>query len=260
MLKHPFHLVDIRPWPITGSLGVIYLFTGILSVWLKIENKLVTLGAAIIILTVWQWWRDVRREATIQGKHTTKVEIGLRYGILLFILREVCFFFAFFWAFFHSSLSPRTDLGLNWPPYGIVAIKPYDVPLLNTVVLLSRGCTITWAHIALLNSLWLEATLSTSCTVLLGLLFTLLQVYEFKNRVFALADCVYGSTFYLLSGFHGLHVVVGTLFIASICARHWHNHFTKTHHFGFEARAWYWHFVDVVWLILFLRVYWWGSQ
>jgi len=259
MKSHPFHIVDVRPWPLTGSIGSLILVSGISSAIHKIDYMLLSIGVVVLLLTVVQWWRDVSREATLQGKHTEKVESGMRWGMMLFILSEVCFFFAFFWAFFHSSLRPSIELGSVWPPRGVVPISPFDVPLLNTIVLLSRGATITWRHISMIDSKWNESNIRLILTVLLGGVFTLLQAMEFNTCSFTLSDSIYGRSFYLLSGFHGLHVLIGTTFIAVICGRHQCNHFSNEHHFGFEARAWYWHFVDVVWLFLFLWVYWWGS-
>ena len=258
MSKHPFHLVDPRPWPITGACGTLLLLSGFVRIFTKYDKILIWLGLILLILTISQWWRDVTREATIQGKHTSKVEDGMRIGMLLFIMSEVCFFFAFFWAYFHSSLSPNIEVGAKWPPIRIIAIRPFDVPLLNTTVLLSRGATITWAHMGLLRSERLEVHISLGITISLGCLFTILQWIEYNFSTFSMADSVYGSTFFLATGFHGLHVLIGTLFIIVIWIRQMLGHFSRTHHFGFEGRAWYWHFVDVVWLFLFLCIYWWG--
>ena len=181
-----------------------------------------------------------------------------RIGMVLFISSEVFFFLAFFWAFFHSSLSPNIEVGRVWPPTGISAIRPFDVPLLNTTILLSRGATITWAHIAMIEDRWFEAMRSLVMTVILGVYFTALQGIEYAMSSFAMSDSVYGRTFFIATGFHGLHVLIGTTFILVITLRHAKAHFTPEHHFGFEARAWYWHFVDVVWLFLFMCIYWWG--
>ena len=258
MIKHPFHIVDYSPWPLTGSVGAFSLVAGIAAWFNKYDQTLIYFGLILIGLTIIQWWRDVTREATFQGKHTKKVELGIRLGILLFICSEVFFFLAFFWAFFHSRLRPAVELGRVWPPTGISGINPFDVPLLNTVVLLRRGCTITWAHIALIEDLWDEANISLWITVILGAYFTSLQAIEYAIASFSIADSVYGATFYVATGFHGLHVIIGTTFIAVILYRHNYFHFTRGHHFGFEASAWYWHFVDVVWLFLFVCIYWWG--
>ena len=258
MTKHPFHIVDYRPWPLTGALGSLFLVTGLASWMHKYENNFMLVGLFLIILTIIQWWRDVTREATFQGKHTEKVEKGIRIGMLLFICSEVFFFLAFFWAFFHSSLHPTLELGNIWPPAGIIPINPLEVPLLNTIILLSRGCSITWAHIAVIENNWIECTTSLYITVFLGIYFTIVQAAEYLFSPFSIADGAYGRTFFVATGFHGLHVIIGTTFIAVILYRHLNHHFNKEHHFGFEASAWYWHFVDVVWLFLFLCVYWWG--
>ena len=258
MTKHPFHLVDPSPWPLTGALGSFLILVGLVRLIHRYEQTLICFGLLITLLTITQWWRDVSREATLLGKHTGKVENGIRIGIILFIIREICLFFSLFWAFFHSSLSPNVDMGANWPPVRITPISPFEVPLLNTTVLLSRGATITWAHMAILASDWLEANIRIGITVMLGFLFTSLQGLEYVYSSFSIADSIYGSTFFLTTGFHGFHVAVGTFFIVRIWVRHELGHFSSTHHFGFEASAWYWHFVDVVWLFLFMRVYWWG--
>ena len=258
MIKHPYHLVDYSPWPFVGACGALRLVGG-LAAWIHgFDTILIKFGLIILLVTIIQWWRDVIREATYQGKHTTKVEKGIRLGIVLFILSEVIFFFAFFWAYFHSSLSPTLELGSTWPPKGVIPINPFDVPLLNTTVLLRRGATITWAHITLMEGKALQTQLAITMTVLLGLYFTLLQAIEYVLAPFAIADSVYGSTFYVATGFHGLHVIIGTSFILVITIRQIKYHFSSRHHFGFEARAWYWHFVDVVWLFLFICIYWWG--
>ena len=211
----------------------------------------------ILTLSLYQWWRDVRREATLQGKHTLKVETGIRGGIFLFIVSELIFFFSFFWTFFHSSLHPSPELG-RWPPQGIDAIQPFGVPLLNTTILVTSGATITWSHHALLHDIWGESRAGIGCTVGLGLLFASLQALEYTYRPFSISDSVYGSVFFVATGFHGLHVIIGSIFIIVIWCRHYSGHFSSKHNFGFEASAWYWHFVDVVWLFLFLRIYWWG--
>ena len=258
MTKHPYHIVDYSPWPLTGSIGRLCIVRGIASWAHKYDENLIKLGVVLIVLTIFQWWRDITREATYQGKHTNQVENGIRMGMVLFIRSEVFFFLAFFWAFFHSSLRPNIEMGRVWPPVGIYAIRPFDVPLLNTTILLSRGATITWAHIAIIENKWLESSIRLLTTVILGIYFTALQAMEYIISRFSMADRVYGRTFFIATGFHGLHVVIGTTFIAVMMYRHIFYHFTPDHHFGFEASAWYWHFVDVVWLFLFICIYWWG--
>jgi cytochrome c oxidase subunit 3 len=220
---------------------------------------LLSLGLITIIYSMYVWWRDVIREGTFQGHHTFAVQRGLRYGMLLFIVSEVMFFFAFFWAFFHSSLAPTVELGAVWPPKGVEVLDPWQIPFLNTVILLSSGASVTWAHHAILAGEKAQATYSLVITVALAVLFTAFQVSEYLEAPFTIADSVYSSTFFVATGFHGFHVFVGTIFLAICLGRVLQNHFTRQHHFGFEAAAWYWHFVDVVWLFLFVTIYWWGG-
>lgn len=259
MPRQPFHLVEISPWPLTSAIGALLLTIG-LTRWFHIHSTTCLLiGIAVIILSMIQWWRDVIREATFQGAHTSYVTQGLRYGIILFILSEVLFFFAFFWAFFHRRLAPTTELGCCWPPVGIEPINPFRVPLLNTAVLLASGVTVTWAHHRLIEGNKRNATQALVLTVALGAYFTFLQLGEYKTASFTIADRIYGSTFFVSTGFHGAHVLIGSTFLLVCLIRNIMSHFSPTHHFGFEAAAWYWHFVDVVWICLYLCIYWWGS-
>nr|QXG19362.1 cytochrome c oxidase subunit III [Drosophila miranda] len=257
--NHPFHLVDYSPWPLTGAIGAMTTVSGMVKWFHQYDISLFFLGNVITILTVYQWWRDVSRESTYQGLHTYAVTIGLRWGMILFILSEVLFFVSFFWAFFHSSLSPAIEIGASWPPMGIISFNPFQIPLLNTAILLASGITVTWAHHSLMESNHSQTTQGLFFTVLLGIYFTILQAYEYIEAPFTIADSVYGSTFYMATGFHGVHVLIGTTFLLVCLLRHLNNHFSKNHHFGFEAAAWYWHFVDVVWLFLYITIYWWGG-
>nr|YP_009684652.1 cytochrome c oxidase subunit III [Exorista japonica]YP_010432110.1 cytochrome c oxidase subunit III [Winthemia sumatrana]QDR25215.1 cytochrome c oxidase subunit III [Exorista japonica]USW04707.1 cytochrome c oxidase subunit III [Winthemia sumatrana] len=257
--NHPFHLVDYSPWPLTGSIGAMTIVTGMVKWFHQYDTSLFLLGNIITILTVYQWWRDISREGTYQGLHTNMVTNGLRWGMILFILSEVLFFLSFFWAFFHSSLSPSIELGTLWPPMGIMTFNPFQVPLLNTVILLTSGITVTWAHHSLMEGNHSQTTQSLFFTVLLGIYFTILQAYEYIEAPFTIADSVFGSTFFVATGFHGIHVLIGTTFLLICLIRHLNNHFSKNHHFGFEAAAWYWHFVDIVWLFLYISIYWWGG-
>ena len=260
--RHPFHLVDPSPWPFIASIsafscavgGVLYLHA------FKIGSFILIVSFIILILTMFVWWRDVIREATYEGHHTGIVQQGLRYGVILFIISEVLFFFAFFWAFFHSSLAPTIEIGSIWPPKGISVLNPWEIPFLNTLILLLSGCTVTWAHHAIISNKRTESLLSLVCTVFLAIIFTLLQIFEYNMADFRLSDGIYGSTFYMATGFHGFHVLIGTIFLLVCTFRLFLYHFTKQHHFGFEAAAWYWHFVDVIWLFLFVSIYWWGGS
>jgi cytochrome c oxidase subunit 3 len=208
---------------------------------------------------MYRWFTDIITEATFEGHHTFKVQQGLRYGMVLFIVSEIMFFFGFFWAFFHSSLSPAVSIGCIWPPKGIEVIKPFELPFLNTLILLSSGVSITWAHRALLSGNRNSTILALAITVLLGIIFTGCQAFEYYTAPFSINDGIYGSIFYMTTGFHGFHVLVGTIFLLANLWRQTEYHFTRQHHFGFEAGAWYWHFVDVVWIFLFTTLYWWGS-
>nr|YP_010247817.1 cytochrome c oxidase subunit III [Eunoe nodosa]QTJ29911.1 cytochrome c oxidase subunit 3 [Eunoe nodosa] len=259
MIRQPFHLVEYSPWPLTGSIGALLITSGT-AMWFHGYGTLcMTIGLIIILLTMAQWWRDVIREGTYMGFHTSLVAKGLRWGMILFIASEVLFFFAFFWAFFHSSLAPAPELGCAWPPTGIYPLNPFAIPLLNTAVLLASGVTVTWAHHSLMEGNRNDTTQALIVTVLLGSYFTMLQAMEYWEAPFTIADSVYGSTFFVATGFHGLHVLIGTSFLAMCLIRNLLHQFSPGHHFGFEAAAWYWHFVDVVWIFLYLCVYWWGS-
>nr|YP_010363530.1 cytochrome c oxidase subunit III [Atkinsoniella uniguttata]UNZ12631.1 cytochrome c oxidase subunit III [Atkinsoniella uniguttata] len=259
MNNHPFHLVNNSPWPITGSIGVMTITSGMIMWFHKINMNLFILGFVIIILTMIQWWRDVIRESTFQGLHTKKVVLSMKLGMILFIISEVLFFSSFFWAFFHSSLSPSMEIGLNWPPMGIKTFDPMNIPMLNTMILLSSGITMTWAHNAIINKNYSQMIQSTMLTIYLGIYFSILQLYEYIESPFCISDSIYGSTFFMSTGFHGIHVMIGTIFIIVSMMRMINLHFSSNHHVGFEASAWYWHFVDVVWLFLYITVYWWGK-
>lgn len=257
--EHSFHLVDQSPWPLTGAIAAISITTGIVKWFQEYNFNLFFLGVLILTLTSIQWWRDIRREGTFQGLHTSVVSKGLRWGIILFITSEVLFFFSFFWSFFHRSLAPSIEIGLLWPPNGVTPFNPFQVPLLNTIILLTSGVTVTWAHHSLIEDNHSQALIGLIFTVVLGLYFTSLQALEYWEAPFTISDSSYGSTFFIATGFHGIHVIIGTSFLLVCTLRHFKSHFSPSHHFGFEAAAWYWHFVDVVWLFLYIRIYWWGG-
>nr|ALO77012.1 cytochrome c oxidase subunit 3 [Mordellidae sp. GENSP02] len=257
--NHPYHLVDVSPWPILGAFSALTLMTGMIKWFHLFDNGLLLLSLLTMVLIMYQWWRDIVREGTFQGHHTFTVTMGLRWGMILFITSEVFFFISFFWGFFHSSLSPTIEIGMLWPPKGIVPFNPTQIPLLNTLILLTSGLTVTWAHHGLMENNYKQALEGLILTVLLGVYFTILQAYEYIESPFTIADSVYGSAFFMATGFHGLHVIIGTSFLLVCLLRHIKNHFSSIHHFGFEAAAWYWHFVDVVWLFLYISIYWWGS-
>nr|ANU83234.1 cytochrome c oxidase subunit III [Teleogryllus emma]UBU97821.1 cytochrome c oxidase subunit 3 [Teleogryllus emma] len=257
--NHPFHLVNMSPWPITGAIGAMTMAAGLISMFHQYKFIIISTGVLITLLTMIQWWRDITREGTYQGMHTSVVNFGLRWGMILFIVSEVFFFISFFWAFFHSSLAPTIELGMMWPPSGIKPFNPMQIPLLNTAILLASGITVTWAHHSLMENNYSQTTQGLLLTIILGVYFTILQAYEYIEAPFTIADSVYGSSFFMATGFHGLHVIIGTTFLSVCLMRHIMFHFSSNHHFGFEAAAWYWHFVDIVWLFLYISIYWWGS-
>ena len=275
--KHPYHLVDPSIWPLVGAFaGVVLAFGGVLfmhptMLGAGLAPAVKALGAwkiapglLLVFITMWFWWKDVIAESRIH--HTPVVQLGLRYGMILFIASEVFFFLAFFWAFFDVSLFPgaenmpgRTEsTGGVWPPKGVSPFDPFDLPLINTLILLLSGTTVTWAHHAILEGDQKTAVRGLLLTVLLGMFFTAVQAYEYAHAAFGFRDGIYSSTFYLATGFHGFHVLVGTIFLTVCLFRAMANQFKPEQHFGFEAAAWYWHFVDVVWIFLFFAIYWWG--
>ena len=261
--RHPFHLVDMSPWPLLASfMALAMTFGGVMTFhgyWGGVT--MFQMGLVGVTYAAAYWWRDVVREGTYGGHHTAAVQTGLRLGMGLFIVSEVMFFLAFFWAFFHAALNPTDALGGIWPPRGIDPLNAWEVPLWNTVLLLTSGATVTVAHHALLvgASAKGRGTLALLVTVALAGLFTALQGFEYVTAPFTMADNVYGSTFYMATGFHGIHVILGTTFLAVCLARLAKGHFAPNHHVGFEAASWYWHFVDVVWLFLFVTMYVWAA-
>ena len=259
MKRHPFHLVELRPWPLISGFIALSL-TLSLVLWFHTSEFIpLVLSIASILIIIFVWWRDISREGSILGFHTNTVVYGLRLGIILFITSEVLFFFGFFWGYFHSRLVPTNELGCIWPPVGVIAINTFRVPILNTVILLSSGITVTLAHHSILTGNYKLSIYSLLFTILLGLYFTYIQAGEYYFAPFNISDRIYGTTFFVTTGFHGAHVIIGTIFLTVCLIRLIYKQFSINHHFGFEAAAWYWHFVDVVWICLFIIIYWWGS-
>jgi cytochrome c oxidase subunit 3 len=259
--RHPYHLVDPSPWPIAISfvLLILTLVTAFTMHGYIKEVNAIFFGLILLTATMALWLRDVVTEGTFLGHHTSHVKKGLSIGFVLFIISEAFFFLSIFWAFFHSSLSPTVDIGLSWPPYGMEAIKPFDLPLTNTILLLSSGATLTYSHHSLINKQLLSSEIGLILTIVLALIFTFCQGVEYYYAPFTLADSVFGSVFFFGTGFHGVHVIVGTIMLVISLIRMYNYHFTTDHHVGFESAILYWHFVDVVWLLLYVAVYWWGS-
>jgi len=269
-VRHDYHLVDPSPWPIVGSLAAFVAAVGAIAYFQTLKGNpalfgvfsgpyILVLGFILLLYTFYGWWADVVKESVVRGDHTPVVKLGLRYGMILFIASEVMFFVAWFWAYFNASLYPHF-IGLSgWPPKDIVTFDPWEIPLLNTLVLLTSGTTVTWAHHAIQVGNQKDAVRGIGLTVLLGMTFSALQAYEYSHAAFPFAGNVYGATFFMATGFHGFHVIVGTIFLMVCFFRARAGHFTPERHFGFEAAAWYWHFVDVVWLFLFASIYVWGE-
>jgi cytochrome c oxidase subunit 3 len=260
--QHDYHLVNPSIWPFVGAFSALAMASGGIM-WMHeaaYGGWVFFAGLIGVLFTMFSWWVDVIREAHA-GDHTPIVQLHLRYGMILFIASEVMFFVGWFWAFFAAALFPSTSeaVGGVWPPEGIHVFNPFSFPLLNTLILLCSGTTVTWAHHSLLkgdrqglkNGLWL--------TICLGILFSCIQAYEYAHAAFSFSGNIYGATFFMATGFHGFHVIVGTIFLAICLIRAYQGDFTPKQHFGFEAAAWYWHFVDVVWLFLFVSIYVWGG-
>ncbi|KAL3534687.1 hypothetical protein ACH5RR_003148 [Cinchona calisaya] len=239
--RHSYHLVDPSPWPILGSLGALATTVGGVMYMHSFQGgaTLLSLGLIFILYTMFVWWRDVLRESTLEGHHTKVVQLGPRYGFILFIVSEVMFFFAFFRASSHSSLAPTVEIGGIWPPKGIEVLDPWEIPFLNTLIPPSSGAAVTWAHHAILAGKEKRAVYALVATVLLALVFTGFQGMEYYQAPFTISDSIYGSTFFLATGFHGFHVIIGTLFLIICGIRQYLGHLTKEHHVGFEAAAWY---------------------
>ncbi len=272
---HPYHLVRPSIWPLAGSfaggllaLGAVLYMHDVGFGDIKIGLLGPIVGLLAVLAVMFYWWKDIIFESVTEKVHNGITEVGLRFGMALFISSEVMFFVAFFWAFFDASLfADQANMPARveytqgmWPPPSVEAVPPFDLPFLMTMILLLSGCTVTWAHHALLHGDNKNTVKALGITVALGFIFLCFQVYEYFHATFPFKGGVFGSTFYMATGFHGFHVLVGTIFLFVCWLRAKKGHFTPQKHFGFEAAAWYWHFVDVVWLFLFIAIYWWGSN
>jgi heme/copper-type cytochrome/quinol oxidase subunit 3 len=251
--KHPFHLVERSPWPFYISwavLTIVLTFVAYLK-HLKYDYFGIKIVSPILLIfCIYQWFSDIIKES--RNNHTLRVRKGLKIGMKLFIVSEVMFFFSFFWAFFHSSLSPSIWIGGIWPPLGIEPINPWGLPFLNTILLISSGVSLTWSHRALFSGHLKVVIDGLLMTILLGVTFSFCQLYEYKTASFSINDGIYGSVFYMSTGFHGLHVFIGSIMLIVCYVRARRGHFSRTQHVGFEVSAWYWHFVDVVWIFLWI--------
>jgi len=249
------HLLKFSYWPIAGGLYALCLFSSFLGFfkwgsWVYMRFPLFFLVIARI-----SWWMDVSKEGR-RGDYTPLIVDGLKGGIILFIFREICFFASFFWTFFHNSFNPDIQIGLLWPPVALKVFRPFQIPLLNTLILLGRGATVTWSHHHLIGGE--EFKFPLLFTIFLGVYFTFLQGFEYLTAFFTIRDRIYGSVFFIATGFHGLHVLVGSIFLITCFFRS--NTFHVLSLLGYEIAIWYWHFVDVVWIFLFSFIYWWGCS
>ena len=271
---HPYHLVRPSIWPLAGAfagglaaIGMVLFMHDAKIGGFSIGLKGVVLGLLCVLAVMFFWWKDILFETVKEKVHNGVTEVGLRFGMALFIASEVMFFVAFFWAFFDASLYPgeahqylRSEYtGGHWPPSQFETIPAFQLPFMMTMILLLSGCTVTWAHHEILHGKNKDVVLGLGLSVLLGGLFLGFQMYEYHHATFPFKGGVFPSTFYMATGFHGFHVFVGTVFLLVCWLRAKKGELTPQRHFGFEAAAWYWHFVDVVWLFLFVAVYWWGS-
>ncbi|MFM2279740.1 MAG: hypothetical protein RLZZ444_1971 [Pseudomonadota bacterium] len=277
--QHDYHIIDPSPWPVLTSLGAFVLMFGLVGLFRWVHGAefmlfganfatpwIFVVGLVVTLYAMGAWWADTIKEGH-EGHHTRVVSLHLRYGMIMFIASEVMFFVAWFWAFFDASLFSAEAIqasrvgftGGQWPPKGLEVLDPWHLPLYNTVILLLSGTTVTWAHHALLHNDRKGMIQGLVLTVLLGVLFSFVQAYEYMHAPFAFSESIYGATFFMATGFHGFHVLVGTIFLLVCLIRAASGDFTPKAHFGFEAAAWYWHFVDVVWLFLFFSIYIWGG-
>ena len=285
-VKHDFHLVNPSPWPLLGSFSVIVTALGGVTFMKGLFGLeagtwwLLAIGLSMVIWVMFGWWREVIKEGRV-GDHTPVVQIGLRYGMILVIASEIMFFVGWFWSFFEFAIFESARVGetwdsanalyadglsrfAGWPPVGVETFDPFHLPLINTLILLLSGTTVTWAHHALVhenNRRDLIAGLAIG--IILGVFFTGLQAYEYWELLtyegWSFGGDIFYGAFFMATGFHGAHVIIGTIFLTVCLFRAIRGDFTPQQHAGFEAAAWYWHFVDVVWLFLFFAVYIWGQ-
>ncbi|MDX2484926.1 MAG: cytochrome c oxidase subunit 3 [Pseudodonghicola sp.] len=261
--NHDYHILSPSIWPLFGAVGGFVMLFGAVLWMHDITPFMFLIGLAMVLYTMYAWWAEVVVEGRI-GDHTPVVRIGLRYGFMLFIMSEVMFFFAWFWSFFKHAIYPMNEyFGTEYVKPEIFPVDPFHLPLINTVVLLLSGCAVTWAHHALVHDNDRKGLVQgLAISIVLGIAFTGLQAYEYAHLLHSgweFGGDEFYSNFFMATGFHGFHVIIGTIFLTVCLIRALKGDFTQEQHVGFEAAAWYWHFVDVVWLFLFFSVYIWGT-
>lgn len=252
-------IISLSPWPIFFSISLFTIFLNIIIFFWSNYNIRLILNFILLFLVSFCWWNDVIIESTIIGNHNIYIIIITINRIIIFIISEIFFFISFFWTFFHSIFSPDIIIGSNWPSKGIISINYLNLPLINSIFLIGRGCFVTFSHYELINNIINNSKNGLVLTIILGVLFLICQLYEYIYSLFSFSDRVFGSIFFIATGFHGIHVLIGTLFLLMIFLRMNTIHFSKDHLIGYEFSIWYWHFVDVVWLYLYIVIYWLGS-
>lgn len=258
-INQPYFILNLSPWPILIAINTFNLIiSNIIIINFKF-NLISIINLIIIIIISILWWRDIIRERTFQGNHNFYIINLIKFRIILFIISEIFLFISFFWNFLHNSLAPSIELGLNWPPKNINFFNPLLIPLLNTIILLTSRFTVTLTHFYLLNNSKKKTIIFMNLTIILSIYFLLLQILEYKQATFTFSDSIFGSSFYIATGFHGLHVIIGTIFLIINLLRIIKLHFSFIHHIRFELAAWYWHFIDIIWLFLYITFYWWNN-
>jgi len=258
-INQPYFILNLRPWPILISINSFnFLISNIIIISFKFNFIRIRNLITIIIIRI-LWWRDIIRERTFQGNHNFYIINLIKFRIILFIISEILLFISFFWNFMHNSLAPSIELGLNWPPKNINFFNPLLIPLLNTIILLTSSFTVTLAHFYIIKNIKSNSIKLINITIILSIYFLMLQALEYKQANFTFSDSVFGSSFYIATGFHGLHVIIGTIFLIINLIRIIKIHFSFLHHIRFELAAWYWHFIDIIWLFLYITFYWWNN-
>nr|AKM70187.1 cytochrome oxidase subunit III [Chaitophorus saliniger] len=258
-INQPYFILNLSPWPILMSTNIFnMMISNIMMLNFKM-NSFMMMNLIMVMTISITWWRDIIRESTFQGNHNFYIMNLIKFSMILFIISEMFLFISFFWNFLHNSLAPSIELGLNWPPKNILFFNPMLIPLLNTIILLTSSFTITLTHMYLLNNKKKNTMLFMNLTIILSLYFLILQMIEYKQATFTFSDSIFGSSFYMATGFHGLHVIIGTMFLMLNLMRMKNLHLSFIHHISFELSAWYWHFIDIIWLFLYMTFYWWNN-
>nr|YP_010350287.1 cytochrome c oxidase subunit III [Pyemotes zhonghuajia]UOK09671.1 cytochrome c oxidase subunit 3 [Pyemotes zhonghuajia] len=259
-ISQSLYILSISPWPIILSMSILSsAITFISMIHSKLNIYMFILIILMILMPSLLWWRDEIRESTYQGNHSNNMMNLLKKSMIMFITSEIMFFLSFFWAYFHCEISPNIEIGNSWPPIGIKTFNPFSIPLLNSIILLSSGSTVTLAHHLFLNKNISKSFYMINFTILLGMVFSMFQWIEYNNSSFNISDSIYSSTFFITTGFHGIHVIIGSMMLMSNSIRLYNFHMSKNHAINLDLAIWYWHFVDVVWLFLFISIYWYGK-